>query len=268
MESEAVKTLLARGGMTQQPIEHPAGGSVILVPQGYDVTHLEPRNVLLPFIQASPTFSEIESFVSYVNEYKGGASKIFADRVPGKLTAILDYHEKATVGRCAHSAYYIAVTADEWKPWEGIHEHPLNQVQFAEFLEEQASSVLEPDGATLLEIVTTLEAKTDVTFASKLKLSNGNQNLVYQENTDAKGAGTLPVPSELILRLPVYRGGAVYEIKAFLRCRIKDGKASFVVKIHELAKTKQFAFKQISDRAAQETQLEVLHGTARGDGLR
>lgn len=264
MDKDAIKELLARGGMSLQPMPHPAGGSAILVPHGYALEHLEPKDVLPEFVKAAPTFSEVESFISYVNEYKGSGTKIFGDIHSNRLSAIIDFHLKDKAARLAHIATFTAQLSDEWKPWEIMHGRQMTQVEFAEFIEEHARTVSVPDAATLLEIVQTLESKTDVTFQSKINRSNGTQTLVFQENTDAKGAGSVPVPQELMLAVPVYRGGATYQIKVYLRCQTSTGKAIFTPRIHEKELTKQFAFKQLCERAANETSLGVLHGSAFG----
>ena len=267
MEAEALKVLLARGQI-QQPIEHPAGGLAVLVPEGYHLQHLEPVDVLKGFIKNTPAFSEIGSFIAYVNEYKDVGTKIFGDVDNNRLTAVLDYHQKASVGRVSHAAVYTARLSNEWLAWESRHDRNQGQVEFAEFIEENSKTVQSPDAATLLEIVTTLESKTDVTFQSKVKLNNGNQSLVFTENTEAKGAGGVNVPTEFILAIPIYRGGEGYQIKVFLRCDTRSGKAIFRCKIHELEASKQFAFTQLCKRAAEETDLAVLHGTAFGHNSR
>lgn len=265
MEKDVAQLLLARGSMTAPVIDHPAGGVAIMVPEGYDLTHLQKAHQLPPYISASPVFSEMDSFVAYVNEYKGEGTKVFGDIDRSQLVAYLDYHKKGVPDYVGHSATFMARLSDEWRAWDNLSASLVGQVAFAEFLEEWGKTVQAPDGATLLEIITTLEAKTDVTFKSKVKLAQGGmQSLVFEENQEAKGGGNVALPTELTLGIPVYRGGDGYQIRVFLRCKIEHGKAMFAVKIHEANRVKQFAFKSLCEKAEAATDLIILHGAADG----
>jgi hypothetical protein len=75
-----------------------------------------------------------------------------------------------------------------------------------------------------------------------VNIANGTTQLRWSEKQDGKGRGDIEVPQKIKLGLPVFQGGDLVEIWAFLRTRIKDGKLSFIVKMHrrELIKREEF----------------------------
>lgn len=76
----------------------------------------------------------------------------------------------------------------------------------------------------MLEISRSLEAKKKVNFASGLRLSNGQNELTYDEQISGTAAkGKLNVPELFTIGIPVLEGGIKYAVEARLRYRIADG---------------------------------------------
>src|SRR5690606_15598320 len=100
----------------------------------------------------------------------------------------------------------------------------MDQQQFAEFIEDRALDVLEPDHARLIELATKFEATTKVEFGSAVRLDTGEVQFQYTETVGAKKGAKdqIEFPKELKLGLRPYIGGPIYYVFASLRYRIRQ----------------------------------------------
>lgn len=258
--AEVVRDLTAALG---KPFELPNQSKGVLVPQYYEVHEFAPIDRPLTHIKAHPVFDECDSFATYVNDFKSGISRIFGSAQAGRFNAVLDFHNPAgEAAYCAHQADFKLRHTAEWEAWSAIDGLYIEQVAFAEFLEERAGDVVDPDGATFLEVATTLEAKKSASFKSGIRLHDGNTQFEFVEDTKAQAKGDLTVPTEFKIGLCVYQGEPEgYRIRCLLRYRLHEGKLKFRVQIHDKQKVLHEAFmanvKQVEDL----TQMKVLMGT-------
>jgi len=197
------------------------------------------------------------SLVEYLDRHAINGSAVFAaGREVRLISAVIDWHGVPSTandrrpGWARHKAEYKLEFTPEWLAWTGISGRAIAQQAFAEFVEENLPDIVEPDAATVLEVVRNLSGNRKVKFGSSRNLANGDVALQWIEETDA-GAGPnqeTKVPSELKLRLPVFRGAekcTTYEVKAFLRYRIKDGTLSFELKLHRPERALDGAFEDV-----------------------
>lgn len=262
LTDDVVQRLLAVGKASGVPIDLPNNDKGVIVPEGYLIQTYEDHYQLPPYINnESPEFLKLESFIEYVKIFQSSALRIFGTFDSSSITAFLDYHEKDKVAPVSHRATLILRNSEEWTRWKLIHNKEQEQLPFAEFIEENRLNILDPDGATLLELVTNLESKTEVNFQSSVKLNNGTMKLAYQENQVTKGNGTIDVPTKLKLGLPVYRYGAAYPLEAFLRVRPRGGKVTFVVKLDNPHVVVAKAFADVCSEIQNQLGLSVLEGT-------
>ncbi len=229
----ALARLVAMGGSGRSE-DHPAGGRSVIVPDGYRVERLAPADEPLPdHVKQAVDLQDLPSFIGYVNDYRTDASRIFVDMPAADFLAVIDYHAQDRPARCAHAVAFTPPLAEEWKRWTAIDGKPMGQAAFAEFLEENLRDVVAPAGADVLETVASLKAVKQVQFESGLELQSGAVQLTYHEQVEGAGKNTLEVPSQLTLGVPVFFNGERYEVSAFLRYRIGEGKLAFVVKLHQ-----------------------------------
>lgn len=178
---------------------------------------------------ASAAFVEAQSFVDYVNAYKDPHSRFFCDVEGRTFSAILDYHDPSTpdnVGRRGgHTASFVMKLTPEIEAWLTLADpmRPKSQAEFAAFLEDRNRDIAEPDGATILELARDLEVKNDVGFKGSQRSSDGGYNLISAENVTTSVA----VPQKLLLRLPVFQGGAAMDLTARLRFKLVSGSVVF-----------------------------------------
>lgn len=151
-----------------QPICTPDAGeeltvpTLVAVPSGLavkDITeaHLAALTRLKPLRRTGTAHvADLDSFIGWVNRFKGSASVIFAQLVPApKLTAVIDYHAEGAptlhagsrdelANACKHRSVYDFPLSREWKLWHSIHDKPLSKDEFGEFIEANAKDLLDP----------------------------------------------------------------------------------------------------------------------------
>ena len=81
----------------------------------------------------------------------------------------------------------------------------------------------------MLDMATTIQAKTDINFSSAKRLQNGQVQLQYTETIDARAGanGALEIPKEFTLGLRIFKNGGGYRLKARLKYRLNAGTLKF-----------------------------------------
>lgn len=241
------------------------GGIYTVVPKDYRIESLEtylPRPLR---VRQKVELHDTESFIGYVIEFeKGGASRLFFDCEQETFVAILDYHDVAAANWCGHVATFKPRRSVEFQTWLGKNKNQMGQVDFARFLEDNLPDVVEPEGATLLEIALTLEAKKEVSFASGVRLQTGQIQFTYDEEIRGTAKkGMIEIPDSFVLGIPIHENGPAYKIPVRLRWRLHEGKVVFW---YEIARPHRFvsdALKEIRERVEGQTDLAVFSGATK-----
>lgn len=205
-----------------------------------------------------------DSFINYFNRFSSDDSVIFCNIDAAKFTGIIDYHDKSTPAWCNHIAEYTCAKTPEWVTWSKKDGIPLGQSAFAEFIEQNLEEIIQPTGAEMLEIATTLKANTNIKFTSGKRLSDGQTQFQYHEEIDGTAGqkGQFKIPDEFKLGMSVFEGGEAYEIRAKFRYRIKDGQVSLWYDLLRPHKTYRAAVDDIFLRIEQLAECHlILHGT-------
>jgi uncharacterized protein YfdQ (DUF2303 family) len=266
-----VQAALAAGvaiGDPRQPIADPNAGVYAVLPKD---CRLESLEAFLPQplrVKQRVQMHDADSFIAYVNQYKGNATRLFFDQTRETFEAVLDYHLTASgalgaaAGWCGHTAAFTPVRSIEFMTWTEQNRKQMTQVEFARFIEENLPDVVEPAGADLLEVALTMEAKKEATFASGIRLSNGQVQFQYDEEIRGTAKkGTLDVPEQFVLGIPIHVNGPAYRIPLRLRWRLKDGKLAFW---YEMVRPHRFiedALKEMRDRIAAQVGIAILAGS-------
>lgn len=150
-----------------------------------------------------------------IDEHTG--SLIFADEKRAQLTAVVNFH-----GWRDHRITLQLSQSEQFMRWTRASGQFYSQVDFAELIEDGLAEIVNPDSADMLELAQTFQATKSLQFESGTRIASGAVRFRYLEEIDAKAgrAGELDVPSMFVLRLPVWRGGALVEFPASLRYRI------------------------------------------------
>lgn len=226
--------------LVQRVLPDGTSAPVMLVPQAHRVEVLNfdavekwlPRPVRK---RGTFAFGAVDSFVRYFNEHKSEDSRIFAavTDAGASFKGVLDFHGKEASFN-EHVAVHVLAATHEWAAFMGNNKKSMSQAEFAQFLEENADWFTVPTGAALLELIQTLEGKSNVSFNQAVKLQNGALRLNYSEEVELKGAsgtgseaGSMTIPSVLEVGIAPFQGVARYAMRARLRYRIESRKISF-----------------------------------------
>lgn len=199
------------------------GHPYIVIPAGATVQDGEPYLSAPLRKKGSVTLNDVGSFVAYVNAEKTAATRIYGQQTPPSFVAVLNDHGPEPAWK-DYRASYACPLSIEWKTWSGTSGRQMNQADFAAFIENNLPDIAVPPAADMLEISRSLEAKKKVNFASGIRLSNGQNELTYEEQVSGTAnKGKLQVPEEFTIGIPVLEGGIKYAVSARLRYRIADG---------------------------------------------
>lgn len=213
--------------------------------------------------QGTAKFTEIASFSEYFNRFRDEHSLIFGNYDKFAFVGVLDYHHAGDgpARHGQHRAVYVATKTQEWQEWLASSGKQMDQTDFATFLEDHAPDISEPAAAVMLECARDLSAKSEVNFASAIRLNNGQTQFTYQENIKGSvGNGKLEVPESFKIRVPVIQGGPQYTLTARLRYRIKEGKLVFWYDLLRASKVVEESFRDALKEVGTQTGTAVLIG--------
>lgn len=188
---------------------------------------------------------------------------IYADPDARKIVAVFNDQRGDVPGWRDHRAEYKAEFTPEFAKWLAQDKKQMDQTAFAEWIEDNMVDVTEPAATTLLEMATTIQAKTDINFSSAKRLQNGQVQLQYTEVIDARAGanGALEIPKEFALGLRIFKNGEGYKIKARLKYRLHGGTVKFWYELDRVERAIEDAFDGYVVQLREKSGYVVLLGT-------
>lgn len=218
-----VEAALAQG----RPVELEGGVPYAVVPADARLQDLEHMLDVPRRARGVIELDTEQSFTAFVAMFKRGWTQIFASERDFKIEAVLNFHDSARDGIARWGDFRAALQmrkTPEWQRWEKADKQPMLQADFAHFLEDNLPDIAEPAGSVLLTIASTMEQKKSVSFASGVRLDNGEVQLQYEEEVRGSAAkGSLQIPSTFTLGIRPFEGTDQYKLQARFRYRIKEG---------------------------------------------
>lgn len=269
-ETQLVDRLTSFGAMAPEAIEIPGGTPVVSLPATH---HLESLAKFYPpqRIERSVTLLEAGSFADYVNRFKMPDTLIFVTVSETGCTfrAMLDYHSPAPELKpafCQHEAVFTAVETPDWKTWKAADRKKLKQVEFAEWLEDNARLFVDPPGADLLELVTNLHGHANARFNQAARLKTGAQSVSFEEDVIIKGGSSttsdsIELPATVSAGIAVFQGSEKYEVKARLKCGIEERRLVLRFETIALAEIVRESILLLVGQISEKTGLVPLIGT-------
>lgn len=239
-----------------------AGVPAVIVPDDFRVELLESTLAAPVRKRGTTVLNDAESFIAVVNDQKGESTRLFSTINPPTFTAVFNHHAEDS-GWGDHRAAYNTPLSPEWKAWTDVDGKQKSQVEIAQFIENNLVDVVEPDGATLLEICRTLEAKKKVNFSSSIRLSDGSHQFTFDEEVQGSAQkGTLSVPEQFAIGVPVFENGERWRVDVRLRYRISEnGKLTMWLELIRPHKVIEQAVTELRGRIAEQTSLPILNGS-------
>ena len=244
-----------RFAATHVIFEESQTGQFAIVPEGFRVESLEVFQAAPNRVTADHRFVTVQSLAEYCNRFGNADTMIAANYEAGRIHAVLDGDTQESASHKSHKARFEAQLHDVTKAWLNICSKPMSQATFGQFLEDRAQDVVKPEAASVMEMVMTFDATKKVTFKSAQRLHDGQRQLVYVEENEARGAVTFP--DHFIVLAPIYRGMEPQQVKFMVRYRIDDGKLTFVVEMHDRERVLREAFDRCVDALRTSLNLEV-----------
>lgn len=196
-------------------------------------------------------------------------SEVFGDPERFVIHAVLnaDQGASAAPGFRDHRLELVCKQTPAWLAWNAFDGKMLEQREFAEFIEERVSDIVEPTGADMLELAQSFEATTSAQFKSATVLSSGQRSIQYEETIAAKAGqtGTLEIPKDFVVGLIPFEGMTEgYRVTARFRYRLRNGHLSLGFKLDRPEDVIRNAFLDRCRDASEATGSQVIIGRPAG----
>lgn len=258
--------LVALAGAAADP-QNIDGHHYVILPKDFkreDITALVEKAQPTPYRKSGTiAVHDLTSFLDYATDQAATEyGYVYADIDTRKITAVFNDAKGSPAGWRDHRCEYQAAYTPEFKKWLDKNKQEFSQGSFAEFIEDNLAD-LHPDFAqVLLDVATTISAKTDINFSSARRLENGQVQLTYNEVIDAKAgaAGALEIPKVFSLGMRVFRNGPGYVIRARLKYRLHNGSVKFWYELDRIERVIEDAFSGYVDQLRTDSGYSVLLG--------
>jgi uncharacterized protein YfdQ (DUF2303 family) len=207
----------------------------------------------------------LESFNRYYNEFKDadgdGNSRIYVDQETVSAVGVLDDHQSkggddlTLASWCDHRVVYKCPYSRQWEAWMMMDRRKVNQIEFAEWLEDRTQDVSEPSGTDLLALCLDLQIHRRVVYGSARRLETGEHSFSYTEDNET---GTVQIPATITLGIPVFQDGTNYAITARFRYRLVEGNLTLWFELVEPQKYVEDAFNEVIEAVKAATETEPL----------
>ncbi len=205
------------------------------------------------------------SFGEYYRLFQDGNSRVFADEQKLQVTAVLDYHNAGKPSDPRWGAHRLILGmrhSEEWKVWTAANNKKFTQIEFAEFLEQNAIDIAAPTPAAMMEVARDLQATTEVEFGSAQRMNDGQVRFRYTEQTKATvGGAQVAVPEDFQIEIPVFIGGGDVRVHALLRFRVNQGKLVIWYTLVRPEESVRIAFSEARTQIASELGVIIINGT-------
>lgn len=261
--------LLAAGAALGQPRTHsaPDARPYAVVPDGYRIETL-PRVGTPERPKGFVKLRDAASFIRFFMDHASDQSRIYAALDPARFLAVFDDFyvnddDELTLDHQANwrefRASFDVPPSREWQLWNAASRKQMGQLAFAEFLQDNLPDVIQPDGADLLQLALNFEASQAGTFVATQRLQDGSHNLQWRADNNA--SGSVKLPEQIVLSIPVFENEAPREIHARLRYRVKEGALAIWFELIRPHKVLEAAFRATWARIAEETGAVILLGS-------
>ena len=265
VQNSAVLIALATSASTPDEIK---GYHHVTVPYNYahkDITEAVEKAQPAPNRKrGSIKLKDVASLLAYCKDQDAAATAyLYADTDRRLVTAIFnDQRANALPGWRDHRAEFLAEFTPEFDKWKSNNTKQMAQAEFAEFIEDNFADITEPAAHTMLEMATTIQAKTDISFSSAKRLQNGQVQLQYTEAIDARAGanGALEIPKEFSLGLRIFKNGEGYKLKARLKYRLHGGAIKFWYELDRPERAIEEAFGDYVGILREQSGYQVLLG--------
>jgi len=231
------------------------------------------------WVNQTVTVQRASSLRDYVTRFKNDGTLLFADIVNSKIVGAIDYHrepqrenapEAPTVADNeslsnpsprlgTHNVVLQLKHSEEWARWLGKNEKLMDQIEFADFLEENGMDVSDPTGAALLELCRDIHAMSGSVVKSVVRQGDYRKMEVQRENSAVTQEGA-ELPVKFTIFIPVYFGESAILVDCMTRVKVSSGMAMFGYKMIGAEKHRQDEFNRIVEAVSVDTNTLAVYG--------
>lgn len=216
--------------------------------------------------------TDVDSFIEALSKHELPETEYYGNARRGTIRAVINADQGTVDGKreteagAGHGDHTITLQlpfTTDWTDWTGANGEQVKQQAFAEFIEDHAPNFVQPTSADMLELAQTFQATTKVDFASSQRVSSGETQLQYVENTSASAGrrGALSIPDRFDIALAPYERGDVYRVGARFRYRIVDSNLTLGYRLDRPDDVLRSAFDDIVAKVQDATGRSVWHTT-------
>jgi uncharacterized protein YfdQ (DUF2303 family) len=177
--------------------------------------------------RGTATFHDVTSFLEYSVVHWTDGSACWVDTAVPSIVAVLNGDGPGRPGWGDHRARFAPRPHREWNAWAQVEAKGwIAQGDLADFIQQWLHTIVEPDGATLLELAQEFQATIAAKFQSGARLASGARQLVYTEDVAAK-SGSVEIPESFTVQVTPMEGADPVLMRVWLRFRVRDGALSF-----------------------------------------
>lgn len=227
------------------------------------------------------TVQKASSLSDYVLRFKNEGTLLFADIGADRIVGAIDYHREpqrenpsdAPATGVAdnemlsnpsprlgtHNVVLQLKRSEEWARWTGQNEKLMDQIEFATFLEENGIDVIDPSGASLLELCRDIHAMSGSQVRSAIRQGDVRKLEIQRENKATTEDGA-ELPVEFTISIPVYFGEPKVVLKCMTRVKVSHGMLELGYKIVRAEQMRQDEFQRIVDSVSVDTDVLAVYG--------
>lgn len=231
------------------------------VPDGYTLKDITDPLRLPSRIRQQVVLDDRASLTAFVNRFQNDDAVLIADYDNLTVRAQIDFHSAALDPMaCEFRADLVLRKSEEFQRWDAVEGELHEQGWFAEFLEENAVDIVDPEPAVMIEISRDLEATQDVVFKSGARPESGDRAFVYETETRTKGE--IKVPREFAISIPIYNGEEPETLRARFRFRVTPKGLQLGFVWHRVEYLRRAHFAAIATQVAEDTGRPLFFGRA------
>ena len=240
------------------------GREFVFVPASYVLKDVNDPLTLPSRARHIVTLDDRNSMTAYVNRFSRPETVLIADFPSLTISAVIDFHAdqdspvEAQARACDFCADFKLLPSEEFLRWNAMEGEMHPQAAFAEFLDENAVDIAEPDPATMVEISRELEATIDAAFKSAVSPESGDRKFVYE--TETKTKGDITIPKRFSLNIPLYNGEGPELLEARFRFRATPAGLLLGFVWHRVEYQRRAFFVSIATQIAEDTGRPVFAG--------
>lgn len=199
----------------------------LIVPDGYQAKQVDFEEFRLAPVRnkGSVVLATVEAFLLFVvRELLPETTVCFAYQDKGQFEAVFNYSAGGdSPGWSDRKAILNLKRTTSWERWMKSNKAQMDQLAFADFIEENLQDISEPAAADIIEMIQQLKVHRKAEFVSVVDPKTGFTNLSFNEQVSGETLkGNIEFCGKFVLGLTPYRGSSKYKVEASLRFNIND----------------------------------------------